>query len=378
VVSPAHRNSAISISPEEAIVHAYSLRKTAGALLRLSAICAVALAMSSARGEDVIRLAQVGKAPAGIQAELDALIKGAKAEGEVTWYSSSPDTQNHRVADAFFKKYGVKAQIIRLSSTPLQQRYAAEATAGNIAADVVVNAGNSVPYAEEGIKNGWVESISAAGIPVIKSGEYPAKYNMGPTAIVQITPWLIGYNTEKVQGADIPRDWRDLLKPKFKGQYIMPDPRVSDAYLDVLALLLDRYGEPFFNELRAQNIRLAAQGSSAIQALGAGEGLVVGPTTSANVMTVKAKGAPVNMVAPDLTSGVELQVMLTARAKARHPNAARLFANYVLSREGNTVYNDEPAGVTMYDASGLPKDYQSPKPGTAARKGQIYKLLGLN
>lgn len=321
--------------------------------------------------------AQASKAP-NVQAELDSMIKAAKAEGEVTWYSSSPDTQNRRVTDAFTAKYGIRVQVLRLSSNGLQQRYSAEASAGNIAADVVVNAGNSVTYAEEGIAKGWVESISEAGIPVIKAGEYPAKFNRGPTAIVQITPWLMGYNTDKLKGADIPRDWRDLLKPQFKGQIIMPDPRASDAYLDVLALLLDRYGEGFFNQLRAQNIRLATQGSTAIQSLGAGEGLVVGPTTSANIMIIKAKGAAVDLAVPDLTSGVELQVMLSARAKSKHPAAARLFANYVLSKEGNTVYNNEPAGVTMYDTTGLPRDYQSPKAGTAARKDVIYKLLGLN
>lgn len=321
--------------------------------------------------------AQAGKAP-NVQADLDAMVKAAKAEGEVTWYSSSPDTQNKRVTDAFTAKYGIRVQVLRLSSNGLQQRYSAEAAAGNIAADVVVNAGNSVSYAEEGIAKGWVESISEAGIPVIKGGEYPAKFNRGPTAIVQITPWLMGYNTDKLKGADVPRDWRDLLKAQFKGQIIMPDPRASDAYLDVLALLLDRYGEGFFNQLRAQNLRFASQGSSAVQSLGAGEGWIVGPTTSANIMIIKVKGAAVDLAVPDLTSGVELQVMLSARAKSKHPAAARLFANYVLSKEGNTVYNNEPAGVTMYDTTGLPKDYQSPKAGTAARKDVIYKLLGLN
>lgn len=342
---------------------------------RMAALKIVAAAASLAWA--IGAQAQAGKA-VSVQAELDALIKAGKAEGEVTWYSSSPDTQNRRVTDAFTAKYGIKVNVLRLSSTNLQQRYSAEAGAGNIAADVVVNAGNSVTYAEAGIKNGWVESISDAGVPVLKSGEYPAMFNRGPTAIVQITPWLIGYNSDKLKGADVPRDWRDLLKPQFKGQFIMPDPRASDAYLDVLALLLDRYGEGFFNQLRAQGIRLATQGSTAIQSLGAGEGLVVGPTTSANVMILKVKGAPLDMAVPDLTSGVELQVMLSARAKSKRPNAARLFANYVLSREGNSVYNNEPAGVTMYDTSGLPKDYQSPKAGTAARKDVIYKLLGLN
>lgn len=70
-------------------------------------------------------------------------------------------------------------------------------------------------------------------------------------------------------------------------------------------------------------------------------------------------------------------LFLTDRSRAKHPNAARLFANYVLSAEGNKVVNDDPGGVTLYDTSRLPKEYRSPMPGTASRKDQIVKLLGL-
>ena len=93
---------------------------------------------------------------------------------------------------------------------------------------------------------------AAVTVPVIASGEYPAKFTDGNTAVVQVAPWGITYHTERLKGADIPKDWPDVLKPHLKGQILLPDPRSSDSYLDFWALLFDKYGESFFTQLRAQ------------------------------------------------------------------------------------------------------------------------------
>lgn len=102
-------------------------------------------------------------------ADLEALIKAARTEAEVTFYCAQVEVVAKRVTEAFSTKYGIKAQYIRLPSSQLMQRYAAKAESGNIAADVVFNAGNAVGFAEEGLKKGWGESISTAGLPVLKS-----------------------------------------------------------------------------------------------------------------------------------------------------------------------------------------------------------------
>ena len=57
---------------------------------------------------------------------------------------------------------------------------------------------SGLAFAEDGIKKGWVESIPGSPLPVVRSGEYPAKYYRGPTAVIQITPWLIAYNTDRI------------------------------------------------------------------------------------------------------------------------------------------------------------------------------------
>lgn len=312
----------------------------------------------------------------GQQVDLDALIKAAKAENAVTFYSAATENVAKKIADGFTAKYGIKAQYIRLGSAAQQQRYAAEADGGNFAADVLFIAGNAAAFAEDGIKKGWMESVSDAGIPAIRSGEYPPRFLRGTTAVVQIAPWAIGYNTENVTGGDVPKVWKDLVNPKFKGQLIIPDPASSDAYLDLWALLLDRYGESFFADIRVNNPRRFPSGVPGTQALGAGEGAIIAPVVSAQVLGLRAKGAPVAVSIPDMTTGVEIQLIMTNRAKAKHPNAGRLLAHYVVSNEGNRVLNDEPGSISIYDTSQLPKQYEAPKAGTAARKDQIAKLLG--
>lgn len=320
-------------------------------------------------------LAQASKAGAS---QLDALIAAAQKEGEVTVYSASPDTQMRRVTAAFSAKYGVKASFVRLGSTLLQQRYSTEAEAGNIAADILLNAGNAAKYAEECIAKGWAEPIGKAGIPAIDSGEYPARFNRGVVTVVQITPWVIAYNTDRVKSADAPKTFKDALSPRFKNQIIMPDPRESDAYLDGLAVILADYGPEYFTQLLAQNPRIMPTSAVAVQSLGAGEGGIMFLTSVARALEIKSKGGPVEIVFPESTSGIEIQAMLTNRAKAKHPSAGRLFAHYIMSQEGNRVYNDEPGGTSLYETAGLPKRYQSPKPENLARKAELLKHLGLS
>lgn len=310
-------------------------------------------------------------------AEVEALVKAAKAEGELVVYGSSTDNVLKRVGDAFSAAYGIKHSFVRLSSTPLMQRYSAEAAAGNIAADLLMAAGGVQPFAVDGIKKGWLEPVAQAGIPVIRAGIYPAAFNRNDTAIVSILLWAISYNTDKVKGADIPRDWPDLLNPKWKGQILLPEPRSTEAVLDVMTLVYDKYGEDFFNRLRAQSPRWYASQVPMLQALGAGEGAIGLPTNETAAQLLVAKGSPIGTIAPPVTTGVEMQITLTARGKAKHPNAARLYAHYVLSPEGNKIYNSDPGSYGVYDSGSIPKGYESPKPGVSARAPLVNRILGV-
>lgn len=316
--------------------------------------------------------------PLAAQQELDTLIKAAKAEGEVLFYSSPTENVAARVRDAFARKYGIKTQFLRLTGAGLLQRFASEAEAGTFVADVITTAGDSIGYAEDGIKKGWIEPVSEARLPVLMSGEFPAKFMTGPTAIIQISPWGIAYNTQLLKREDVPKDWPDILHPRFKGQINLTNPRSSDAHIDHWTIILDKYGEAFFTSLRAQNGRQFNGGVPSTNALAAGEGSIQVPAVPGQIQGVKDKGAPVDWVAIDYSTGVEIQVALTHRTKARHPAAGRLLAHFMLTEEGNKLINSDPGSVSVYDTKALPAGYQSPKPGAASRREQFLKLLGFN
>lgn len=330
----------------------------------------VALSLSAAHAQ------QLKPAP-GMQQELEALNRSAKTDGEVLFYCSATEIVCKRVSEGFSTAYGVKASFVRSGGGQVLQRYAAEASTGNIAADLVFVAGGAESFSADGVRKGWVDPISDAGIPAIRSGLFPSSFGRGSSAIVGLQAWAYSYNSDKVKGADIPRDWPDLLNPKWKGQILVVDPRTSEANLDIWTLILDRYGETFFKQLLAQTPRFNANLVPAMQAQAAGEAMLAVPTTDAVVQDLKARGAPLGSVIPGFTTGVEQQVFLTARARAKHPNAARLLAHYVLAPEGNRVFNSVIGTISIYDTSALPKDYQSPKPGAVARKDQIFRLFGL-
>ena len=227
------------------------------------------------------------------------------------------------------------------------------------------------------MKNSWLDPIETAGIPAIESGIFPKAFLRYGGAIIQVSPWLVDINTDRVKPADVPRSWEDILAPRFKGKILLNDPKSADSYLDMWATLADAFGESFFARLRAQNIRWYADGVPAVQALAAGEGDIFFPGVRYLVQGMVDKGAPLDTAMLDPTSGVEMFAAVSARGKSRAPNAARLFAHFLLSPEGNKVFNQDPGNTSPYNRGELPKNYVSPKPETPARRAEIRQLLGL-
>jgi iron(III) transport system substrate-binding protein len=317
------------------------------------------------------------RAQSAAPADLDSMIKAAKAEGEVTFYSTATENVAKRIADGFTAKYGIKAQFLRMGSGPLLQRYSSEAQSGVFAADFMFNAGSSSVFIPDAVKKGWVEPIEDANLPVVKSGEYPAKYLRYGGALVQIAPWQVAYNTDNVKGADIPKSWKDLLAPRFKNRILLADPKSAGAYMDVWGLLEDTYGESFLTAVRDQNPRWFVDGVPAVQGLGAGEGDIEFPVVAAQARAIIDKGGPVAITVLAPTSGVEMFLTLTNPAKAKHPNAARLFANYVMTPEGGKVFNAEPGSYSVYDTTGMPKGYAPPNPAYLSRLDDVRKKLGV-
>ena len=315
------------------------------------------------------------------QARLDELIKAAKAEGELTYYTVMTDNVMQPFDKLFTAKYGIRTTWLRIPQTTMFQRYYGEFETGNTAADLSM-ANNADSSVDPAFKKGWLQNLREARLPAIMSGEFPARFIRDYGAIVQISPWHILYNTQKLKGDDIPKTWTDLLNPKYKGQIAISDLSESDSLIAPWQVLQDTYGEKFFIALRAQGLRVHSNTIVGVQGMGAGESSIWLPAARFVATLISAKGAPVDGVLPEGPgTGIETLLFLNHPSKSKRPNAARLFVNFMLTQEGNMGFATGAGAGTfsVYDTKSLPKAYASPKPlaNAEATRTELQRLLGV-
>ena len=283
----------------------------------------------------------------------DPRLEAARKEGKVVWYTSLALTSSEKVAKLFETAYpGVKVEVHRTGSQRILQRMMQELQAGIKNVDVVhtSDAGHYVLLKEKKL----LMRYAPAGVDAFGAGFKDRDgYHYGLRATVNV----IAYNTKVISPADAPRTWKDLLDPKWRGRLVTAHPGYSGVIATHVLALVHLHGWDYFKAL-AQNKPMLVQ--SAVDPSGvvaSGERPVAVDGGDYTFYQVKKKGNPVEIVYPK--EGVPLVVSPSAITSfAPHPNAARLFTDFIFSREIQQVLADTEG---LY--SGHPQvTYPSDKP----------------
>jgi len=149
-----------------------------------------------------------------------------------------------------------------------------------------------------------------------------------------VNPYALGYNTRQVKKEEVPKTYEELLEPKWKEKKISID---NEAY-GLLSGLIRAWGKEkavsYFRKLAAQEPVPMRGNTNRVQLTMAGEY----PLIIAYAPTIQretSKGAPIDWVPLEPVAVQVNPVMLAA--KAPHPNAAKLFMDFVLSKEGQKL-----------------------------------------
>ena len=270
--------------------------------------------------------------PTSVDGASDTLIEGAKKEGQVVFYASMEAQSAQRISAGFEKKYPfVKVNATRIGSERMATRLVAEAQSRKVQADVVSQSGfDFYGVLQKGIFDVY-NSPERAALPA----EY--KDEKGLWVMNAATLNVIGYNTRLVPAASVPRSFWDLTDPKWKGQMLMDENESK-----WMAGMMTHYGEAkvvdLLRKLAAQEIQFRA-GHTLIQTLAAaGERPIVVVAFANGVERLKKDRAPIDWVAADPIIGLTFGVGLAKDAP--HPNAAKLFIDYLLSKEGQEIIAD--------------------------------------
>lgn len=283
------------------------------------------------------------------------LIADAKKEGAVALYSSASTAPSNAIAEAFKKKYGIAITVYRAGSADVATRVQAEEAAGRVQADALIIEEPALSLLTAYLAN--YDSPERAAIA--------AAYKAPQYTLIRMYVAQLGWNKNAVKPETAPKDWKDLLDPKWKNRFGSLDPHTTATTLAWLVMAEKLYGADFLEKFGANRPKLYASTNAMTQAIISGE-IDLGLTNSFGVIQMAETGAPMGGVIPPET--VLFGGNVSVFSKAPHPNAARLFCDFACSSEGQTVINVAGATIPTHP------DASAPQAGTLAELGKSHRF----
>ncbi|MFL6800094.1 MAG: ABC transporter substrate-binding protein [Xanthobacteraceae bacterium] len=279
----------------------------------------------------------------------ERLAAKAREEGTLTLYTSMATTESGPVAAAFEKKHGVKVQLWRALSENVLQRTLTEVSSGRRGVDVIET---NAPEVE-----------ALAREQAVAEFDTPYAADLPPWAIPshhrwlsdRANLWVTGYNTGRIKREDLPAALEGFIDPKWNARLAL-EATDSDWMYGVIAFMGEERGLDFFRKLAALKPQMRKGHILVAQLVAAGE-LVVSPTIySGNADSIKAKGGPIDWLPMEPLVGRPQGVALARNAP--HPHAALLFADFLLSEDGQKLLADMGRNPASRKASTLLDRYR--------------------
>jgi iron(III) transport system substrate-binding protein len=303
--------------------------------LRTGALAAVAVplvghmpfasAQSPARGVTKVLDFQTG-----------ADVAKAEQEGEVVYYGHDGEAGIAALLDAFKKDFPkIKTSYVRLQTGALYAKITAERSAGRFGVDVLQLSDIS-PAIDFQKKSGWEQYASP------EYAGYKAEQQSIPSGYygwAGVTFAGISYNRSKVKPEQAPKTWKDILNPAFKDG-VSAKLATSGMQHAQWYALRKLYGNDFWPEFAKQRPKGFDARAQLFDRLSKGDDRVCVLAEYAGYTLFQDKGAEIEFVAPP--DGLPATpIFLGVVNRAPHPEAAKLFVDWGLSKRGQLVYQNQ-------------------------------------
>jgi len=256
------------------------------------------------------------------------LVEGARREGSVVFYTSMATTESMPLAQAFEKKYGVKVELWRTTSDKVVQRVITESRARRFSVDFVETNG---PELEMLAREKLLSEIYSPHIADLPAAAVPA-HRLWVSDRLNI--FVVAYNTNKVKRESLPKTFEGFVDPKWKG-LIGLEATDAEWLATIVKLWGPERGMAFFHKLADMRPDIRKGHVLFSELVAAGE-IPVGLTIySSNAESMKRRGGPIDWapIEPVVARPQAIGVM----KNAPHPHAALLFADFILSPEGQEL-----------------------------------------
>jgi len=259
----------------------------------------------------------------------EQLVRKAQEEGSLTLYTSLATSESRPLAQAFEKKYGVKVNLWRATSDKVVQRAITEGQAGRFAMDVAETNG---PEMEMMAREKLLDRFYSPHLADLPASALPAH---GLWVTDRLNFFVVAYNTNKVKREQLPDDYEGFLAPEWKGKI-----GLEATDVEWMATLIKERGNEkgmdFFTRLAQMKPDVRKGHILLAEMVGAGEVPVALTVYNSEVESIMRRGGPVNWKPVQPVVGRPQGVAVAKNAP--HPHAALLFADFVLSQEGQELF----------------------------------------
>jgi iron(III) transport system substrate-binding protein len=257
------------------------------------------------------------------------LVERAKREGRLVLYTSLAPTESGPLAAAFEKKYGIKVELWRALSNQVVQRAVTEAQARRFSVDAVETNG---PEMEMLTRERLLAAFYSPFLADLPREAVPAH---GRWVSDRLNFFVVGFNTSKVKRSEIPATYEGFADPRWQGRIAL---EATDS--EWMATIVKTWGEDrgmrYFRRLAAMKPDVRTGHVLLASLVAAGEVPVGLSMYSSNIIPLARKGAPIDFV--PVSPVVARPQGIGVAQHAPHPNAALLFTDYVLSPEGQRLF----------------------------------------
>jgi iron(III) transport system substrate-binding protein len=305
----------------------------------------------------------------------------AKAEGKVSWYTSTPIETANRIAKLFEDQTGIKVEMFRSGGTAILRRFMQEYDAKRIATDVLTT---SDPAASNQLaEKGVFVPFKPEGFDKIPD---EAKDAEGRWIAQRLNMMTIFVRTDKVAEADRPKTWSDLTNAKYKGQLVTTDPSFTSLQLSVVGMLSQKLGWDYYEKLRANDMMIVQGNQQVSDNLKRGERVIAAGALDSYAADDRKEGHQIATVYP--TEGSFVIPSPTAVVKGSpNPNAAKVFAAFMITPEVQKIFPEDggyaartdvpppPGSPDLASLKVIPVDYQFIEKQSAAIKKKFNEIF---
>jgi iron(III) transport system substrate-binding protein len=267
------------------------------------------------------------------------LEEAARREGALNWDTSLAGDSVTAIQKAFEAKYPfIKMTIYRAAENDILTRVLTDAQAGHYDVDIIESPVSTVLHLREA---GLLQPFYSPPVAkVLKDYRIDASSGLVWAASDRISYIGFGYNTRSVSGDAVPRSVKDLSNPGLRGKMGISNTTTGVRWVgNVLNTLGDSAGKDLLAQLAKQQVKPQAASGAQVMSMVAQGKLGASPAVFRDhAKQEAAKGASVDWVALEPVTANVGDVMVAA--KAPHPAAAMLFADFLLGDAGQKLLSD--------------------------------------